>query len=86
MLPAAATVNQNFYLELTEIPAQRPPRLNAHFLPGILPAPEPTFINTMDDATRERQLQRVLDDLNTQLKPNYGRTADKYKGVERTTL
>jgi hypothetical protein len=71
---------------VTEIPAQRPPRPNTHFYWAILPALEPTFINTIDDATRELQLQRALDDLNTQLKPNYGKTADKYEGVERTTL
>jgi hypothetical protein len=40
----------------------------------------------MDHATKELQLQLALDDLNTQLKPNYGRTAAKYEGVKRTTL
>jgi hypothetical protein len=40
----------------------------------------------MDNETKEMQMQLALDNLNTQLNPNCGRTADKYKGVDRMTL
>ena len=40
----------------------------------------------MDSATKEMQMQLALDDLRSQSNPNYGATADRYKGVDRTTL